>query len=65
MTHENAEDLTANVFVGGRSGHRSTIGFARHRFYARTATVDKFAQPMGNLPFVAERLPVAEGERLH
>jgi hypothetical protein len=31
--------------------HKSTIGFARHRSYARTATVDKIAQPMGNLAF--------------
>jgi hypothetical protein len=51
MTHENAEDLTANVLVGRSVRHRSTIGFARHRFYARTATVDKIAQPMGNLAF--------------
>jgi hypothetical protein len=51
MTHENAEDLTANVLVGRSVRHRSTIGFARHRFYARTATVDKIARPMGNLAF--------------
>jgi hypothetical protein len=49
MTHKNAEDLTANVFVGRSVKHRSTIGFARHRSYGRTATVDKIAQPMGNL----------------
>ena len=49
MAHENAEDLTANVFVGRSVKHRSTIGFARHRSYGRTATVDKIAQPMGNL----------------
>ena len=49
MTHENAEDLTANVLVGRSVRHRSTIGFARHRSYGRTATVDKIAQPMGNL----------------
>ena len=53
MTHENAEDLTANVLVGRSVMHRSTIGFARHRSYARTATVDKIAQPMGNLAFCA------------
>ena len=47
MAHENAEDLTANVFVGRSVKHRSTIGFARHRSYGRTATVDKIAQPMG------------------
>mgnify|MGYP003693546899 CR=1 FL=1 len=46
MTHENAEDLTANVLVGRSVRHRSTIGFARHRSYGRTATVDKIAQPM-------------------
>jgi hypothetical protein len=46
MTHKNAEDLTANVLVGRSVRHRSTIGFARHRSYGRTATVDKIAQPM-------------------
>ena len=51
MTHENAEDLTANVHIGRSVMHRSTIGFARHRCYACTATVDKIAQPMGNLAF--------------
>ena len=51
MTHENAEDLTANVLVGRSVKHRSTIGFARHRSYGRTATVDKIAQPMSNLAF--------------
>jgi hypothetical protein len=51
MTHENAEDLTANILVGRSVKHRSTIGFARHRSYGRTATVDKIAQPMGNLGF--------------
>jgi hypothetical protein len=51
MTHENAEDLTANIFVGRSVRHRSTIGFARHRSYGRTATVDKIAQPMGNVGF--------------
>jgi hypothetical protein len=45
MTHENAEDLTANVLVGRSVRHRSTIGFARHRSYGRTATVDKIEQP--------------------
>src|SRR5262245_41739723 len=43
MTHENAEDLTANVLVGRSVRHRSTIGFARHHSYGRTATVDKIA----------------------
>ena len=51
MTHKNAEDLTANILVGRSVKHRSTIGFARHRSYGRTATVDKIAQPMGNLGF--------------
>jgi len=51
MTHENAEDLTANVLVGRSVKHRSTIGLARHRSYGRTATVDKIAQPMSNLAF--------------
>ena len=49
MMHKNAEDLTANILVGRSVKHRSTIGFARHRSYGRTATVDKIAQPMGNL----------------
>ena len=53
MAPENAEDLTANVFVGRSVKHRSTIGFPRHRSYGRTATVDKIAQPMGNLAFAA------------
>ena len=44
MTHENAEDLTADVLVGRSVRHRSTIGFARHRSYGHTATVDKIAQ---------------------
>jgi hypothetical protein len=43
MAHENAEDLTANVLVGRSVRHRSTIGFARHHSYGRTATVDKIA----------------------
>jgi len=51
MTHENAEDLTAHVLVGRSVRHRSTIRFARHRSYGRRATVDKIAQPMGNLAF--------------
>ena len=51
MAHENAEDLTANVLVGRSVKHRSTTGFARHRSYGRTATVDKIAQPMGNRAF--------------
>jgi hypothetical protein len=53
MTHKNAEDLTANVHIGRSVMHRSTIGFARHRSYACTATVDKIVQLMGNLAFVA------------
>ena len=48
MTHENAEDLTANVLVGRSLRHRSTLGFARHRSYRRATTMDKFPQPMGN-----------------
>ena len=51
MPHENAQDLTANVLVGRSVRHRSTIGFARHRSYGRTATVDKIAQPRSNLAF--------------
>jgi hypothetical protein len=51
IAHKNAEDLTAYVLVGRSFRHRSTIGFARHRSYGRTATVDKIAQPMGNLAF--------------
>ena len=51
MTHKNAEDLTANILVGRSVNHRSTIGFVRHRSYGRTATVDKIAQPVGNLGF--------------
>ena len=47
MTHENAEDLTAHVLVGRSVKHRSTMRFARHRSYGRTATVDKIAQPTG------------------
>jgi hypothetical protein len=43
MTHENAEDLTANVIVGRSVRHSSTIGFARHNSNGRTATVDKVA----------------------
>jgi hypothetical protein len=61
MTHENAEDLTANVLVGRSVRHRSTIGFARHRSYGRTATVDKIAQPMGNLAFC--RCPLSGAKR--
>jgi len=44
ITHENAEDLTANILVGRSVKHRLTIGLARHRSYGRTATVDKIAQ---------------------
>src|SRR5215831_19030017 len=44
ITHENAEDLTANILVGRSVRHGSTIRFARHRSYGRTATVDKIAQ---------------------
>ena len=51
MTHENAEDLTANVLVGRSVRHRSTIEFARYLSYDRTATVDKIAHPMGNPAF--------------
>ena len=47
ITHENAEDLTANVLVGRSVMHKSTIGCALYRSYARTATVDKIAQPIG------------------
>jgi hypothetical protein len=43
MTHENTEDLTANVLVGRSVEHRSTLGFARDHSYGRTATVDKIA----------------------
>jgi hypothetical protein len=43
VTHENAEDLTANILIGRSVKHRSTIGFARDRSYGRTATVDKIA----------------------
>jgi hypothetical protein len=50
MTHENAEDLTANILVGRSFKHRSTIGFARRRSYGRTATVDKIAQPLAEVP---------------
>ena len=46
MTHGNAEDLTANVLVGRSVRHRSTVEFARHLSYDRTATVDKIAQPI-------------------
>ena len=53
MTHENAKDLTANVLVGRSVRHRSTVRFARHRCYGRTATVDKIAQPRSNLAFAA------------
>lgn len=48
MTHKR-RGFDANVHIGKSVMHRSTIGFARHRSYARTATVDKIAQPMGNL----------------
>jgi hypothetical protein len=43
MSHENAEDLTADVHIRKSVMHGSTIGFARHRTYGRTATVDKIA----------------------
>ena len=49
MTHENADDLTANILVGRSFKHRSTIGFPRHYSYGRAATVDKIAQPIGKL----------------
>jgi hypothetical protein len=51
MTHENAKDLTAYILVGKSVKHKSTIGFVRHGSYGRTATVDKIAQPMGNVGF--------------
>jgi len=54
MTHENAEDLAANILVGRSVKHRSTIGFARHRSYGCTATVDKIAQPMSSLAWPRE-----------
>ena len=60
MTHENAEDLTANVLVGRSVRHRSTIGLARHRSYGRAATVDKIEQPMGNRAFC--RMSAFEGK---
>jgi hypothetical protein len=49
MTHKNAEDLAANILVGRSVKHRSTLTFARHHSYGRTATVDKIAQPIGKL----------------
>ena len=62
MTHENAEDLAANVLVGRSVNHRSTIGFARHRSYGRTATVDKIAQPMSGQfePTIAAGIDLAK-----
>src|SRR5262245_38007876 len=65
MAHENAKDLTANILVGRSVKHRSTIGFARHRCDGRTATVDKIAQPMGNVGFgrtAASRMSAFEGK---
>jgi len=65
MTHENAEDLTANILVGRSVKHRSTIGFPRHHSYGRAATVDKIAQPIGKLsPREDSRqsLPAFEGK---
>jgi hypothetical protein len=56
MTHENAEDLTANILVGRSVKHGSTIGFARHRSYGRAATVDKIVQPIGSLGFGRGRI---------
>ena len=53
VTHENAEDLTANILVGRSVKHRSTIGFPRHHSYGRAATVDNIAQPRSNLAFAA------------
>src|SRR5690242_18358719 len=38
MTHKNAEDLAANILVRRSVKHRSTVGFARHHSYGRTAT---------------------------
>ena len=66
MAHENAEDLTANVLVGRSVKHRLTIGFARHRSYAPTATVDKIAQPIAKLwprEDSCQSLPAFEGKR--
>ena len=62
MTHENAEDLAANVLVGRSVNHRPTIGFARHRSYGRTATVDKIAQPMSGQfePTIAAAIDLAK-----
>src|SRR5215472_16270644 len=54
MTHENAEDLTANILVARSVKHRSTIKFARRRSYGCTATVDKIAQLMGSLAWPRE-----------
>jgi hypothetical protein len=59
VTHENAEDLTANILVG------RSIGFPRHHSYGRAATVDKIAQPIGKLsPREDSRqsLPAFEGK---
>src|ERR1044071_332910 len=38
MTHKNAEDLAAKILVGRSVKHRSTLAFARHHSYGRTAT---------------------------
>ena len=66
MTHENAEDLTANILVGRSVKHRSTIGFPRHHSYGRAATVDKIAQPIAKLwprEDSCQSLPAFEGKR--
>ena len=57
MTHENAEDLTANILVGRSVKHRSTIGLPRHHSYGRAATVDKIAQPIDKLCAAGGQLP--------
>ena len=66
VTHENAEDLTANILVGRSVKHRSTIGFPRHHSYGRAATVDKIAQPIAKLwprEDSCQSLPAFEGKR--
>ena len=58
MTHENAEDLTANVLVGRSLRHRSTLGFARHRSYAArqqwTSLHNRWATPPSLISIVDE-----------
>ena len=60
MTHKNAEDLTANFLVGRSVMHKSILGCARYRSYARTATVDKIAQPTRTCLHVAA-ITIARG----